>query len=290
MTTILTAPFEATITEPGVYDIPVDEYHRDPVVGGSLSSSGARMLLPPSCPAKFRYEQDHPGETSKRHFDIGNAAHKLVLGAGAELVVIDAANYKTKSAQDQQRAAHAAGAVPLLPHEYEQVQAMAAAIRGHEIAGPLLEPGSGWAELTLVWKDKHTGIWCRARLDWVRGGERTVIVDVKTTRAGDLDSISRFVADHGYHVQEAWYRAGAEALGLADRDTVFVFVFVEKDPPYLVTPVYLDPTALRIGTAKCVQALSIYQHCVTENHWYGHTDDLALVSLPPWVERNEGER
>lgn len=287
--TLLIAPFEATITEPGVYDIPVDDYHLDPVVGGSLSSSGARMLLPPSCPAKFRWEQDHPGDGSKRHFDIGHAAHKLVLGAGPELVVIDAANYKTKAAQDQQKAAHAAGAVPLLVHEHEQVQAMAAAIRDHDIAGPLFDPDGGMAELTLVWKDEHTGTMCRARLDWLRPGDRTVIVDVKTTRAGDLDSISRFVADHGYHIQEAWYRTGVETLGLADRDAIFVFVFVEKDPPYLVTPIYLDATALRIGRAKCQQALTVYRHCTTENHWYAHTEDLALVALPRWVERAEGE-
>ena len=35
----MTAP---GITEPGVYDIPATAYHRDPVVGGSLSSTGAR--------------------------------------------------------------------------------------------------------------------------------------------------------------------------------------------------------------------------------------------------------
>lgn len=39
-----------TITEPGVYDLPAEVYHADPVEGGSLSSTGARKLLPPSCP------------------------------------------------------------------------------------------------------------------------------------------------------------------------------------------------------------------------------------------------
>jgi len=33
------------VTEPGVYDIPEDAYHRDPVKGGSLSYSGAKKLL-----------------------------------------------------------------------------------------------------------------------------------------------------------------------------------------------------------------------------------------------------
>ena len=42
------------ITEPGVYDVPFDEYLRDPVPGGSLSTSGARLLLD-TCPAIFDY-------------------------------------------------------------------------------------------------------------------------------------------------------------------------------------------------------------------------------------------
>ena len=289
--TLLDARPEATITEPGVYDLTADEYHADPVVGGSLSSSGARRLLPPSCPAKFRYERDHRDEVEhKRHFDLGHAAHKLVLGAGPDLVVIEADNYRTKVAQAQQDEAHEAGAVPLLEHEHDQVQAMAKALREHDTVGPLFDPDGGWPELNLVWRDDPTGIMCRARLDLFRPGARPVIVDYKTTRAGDLDSISKFVADHGYHVQNAWYGAGVEALGLAGADTPFVFVFQEKDPPFLVTPVYLDPTALRIGAAKCRQALSIFQHCTDQGHWYAHTDDLALVSLPPWVERSEGER
>lgn len=170
------------VTEPGIYDIDVDDYHRDPVPGGSLSSSGARKLLPPSCPAKFRYEQDNPGPSQARHFDLGHAAHKLVLGVGAPLVVIDAANYKTKAAQEQQKAAHLAGHVPLLTHEHDQVQAMAAAIREHPIAGPLFNPEHGTPEVSLFWRDSPTGIMRRARFDWLPHqyeGRRLIIPDYK---------------------------------------------------------------------------------------------------------------
>ncbi len=34
------------ITAPGVYVIPADDYHADPVPGGSISASGARRILP----------------------------------------------------------------------------------------------------------------------------------------------------------------------------------------------------------------------------------------------------
>ena len=60
------------ITEPGIYEMTNEEYHSHRY---ALSSSGARKLLPPSCPAIFRYEQDHP-QPPKKVFDIGSAAHK----------------------------------------------------------------------------------------------------------------------------------------------------------------------------------------------------------------------
>jgi hypothetical protein len=65
-----------TITGPGVYDqVPEHVYHADPIPGGSLSSSGARKLLAPSCPALFKHDQDNP-QPHKKTFDIGTAAHK----------------------------------------------------------------------------------------------------------------------------------------------------------------------------------------------------------------------
>lgn len=280
------------VTEPGIYDIDVDDYHADPVPGGSLSSSGARKLLPPSCPAKFRYEQDNPGPSQARHFDLGHAAHKLVLGVGAPLVVIDAANYKTKAAQEQQKAAHLAGHVPLLTHEHDQVQAMAAAIREHPIAGPLFNPEHGTPEVSLFWHDSPTRIMRRARLDWLPhqyDGRRLIIPDYKTAHTADLDGLTKAVNQHGYHQQASWYLDGCRALGLAGDDAAFVFVCQEKTAPYLITIVELDSEALRIAAIKNRRALQLYAHCTETGHWPAYHDGIALLSLPPWALREEGE-
>src|SRR5690606_30614366 len=72
-----------TEVEPGVYDnVPSEVYHSDPVPGGSLSSTGARKLAT-ECPAAFKHWLDNP-EPSKKEFDFGTAAHKVVLGDGPE--------------------------------------------------------------------------------------------------------------------------------------------------------------------------------------------------------------
>lgn len=278
------------ITEPGVYpDVTAEEYHADPVPGGSLSSTGARKLLPPSCPALFHHEQQH-GREPKAHFDLGHAAHRLVLGDGPTLVPLDFADWRTKAARAERDAVRADGSVPLLADDYAQVQAMAAALRDHPFASRLFTPGTGRPEQTLVWRDQPTGVMCRARLDWLRakGRGRLVVPDYKTTRSAEPTAIQRAVHEYGYHQQAAWYLSGVHALGLAD-DAVFVFAFQEKTAPYLVTVVELDAMALRIGAARNRRALDIYRECTASGRWPGYRDDVAHLSLPPWAENRDIE-
>ena len=276
---------ETVAFQAGVYDaMPEDMYHGDPVPGGSLSSSGARKLLPPSCPARFRYETDNP-PPPKDYFDLGSAAHRLVLGAGAEIAVIKAPDWRTKAAKDERDAARAEGFLPLLTAEHEQVQAMAAALRAHPVASALFNPERGKPEQSLFWQDGPAGVWRRARYDWLpQAGarERLIIPDYKTTVAADLDNIAKSVARYGYFQQAPWYLDGAIALGL-DADPAFVFVMQEKEPPYIVTVIQLDADALRMGRELNRQAIGLYRRCSESGEWPGYSDGIPHVSLPAWA-------
>ncbi|CAM5249179.1 hypothetical protein SGLAM104S_01579 [Streptomyces glaucescens] len=152
--TITDAGAQAPAAGPVVRDdLTAEQYHADRT---SISSSGLRALLPPGCPAQFKYDRDNP-RPPKREFDLGHAAHKLVLGVGEELVFTEYEDWRTKAAREERDAIRYDGGVPLLAHEGEQVQAMAEAIRQHPIAGPLFTPGTGRAELSLYWTDRETG-------------------------------------------------------------------------------------------------------------------------------------
>jgi hypothetical protein len=98
-------------------------------------------------------------------WDIGHAAHRLVLGAGPDFAVIEHDEWRTKTAKAEVAEARAAGLTPIKPAEHEQVQAMAAAIRAHPLASVLLSPEFGLHEATIVWRDPVTGVWHRAMLD-----------------------------------------------------------------------------------------------------------------------------
>lgn len=279
-----------TVTEPGVVEgMPNDVYHADPVVGGSLSSTGARKLLPPGCPALFAYEREHPPE-SKLVFDLGNAAHDTLLGGGPEIVTFDFPDWRTDKAKAAAKEVRARGGIPILRDDRDMVDAMVASIRDHAIAGRLFAEGSGIAEPSLFWTDERTGVNRRARLDWLpqQTGRRLILADLKTCRSAQRDEFAKSAMNYGYHCQAPYYLDGVKALGLAD-DAVFVFVAVEKTPPYLVNVIQLDVTAMRIGAALNRRALDIYAECDSTGTWPGYSAEVELASLPPWYERAHEE-
>lgn len=276
---------EPWITEPGIYELPDTEYHADPVVGGSLSSSGARTIL--HCPAKFDYERRHGGRPPKDEFDFGHAAHAALLGAGAEVVVLDYRNYKTQDAQKAKAAARAAGKIPALPHEMDVVTAMTEAVREHPFAGALFQ--DGLPEQSLFHRDQRTGVMMRARLDWLKNrhpGRRLLIPDYKTTRSAHPDDVQKAIADYGYHIQGAWYkRVVCGVLGLAADDVAFLLVMQEKTPPYVVTVVEPATTSLAWGDQLTDHALNVYQHCTDTGRWPGYSDDVETRELPRYIEQ-----
>lgn len=277
-------------TGPGAYDIPEDTYHADLLVpGGSLSYSGAKKLLPPSCPALFKYDRDH-GQAPKAAYDFGHAVHSLVLGSGAPLRVIDAADWRSNVAKGERDAAYALGEVPLLKSDYAVVRAAAEAVAAHPIAGPLFGQ-EGVAEQSLYWTtDVDMGhyaerVWRRCRPDWQTRlpDGRPLGVDLKTCVSAEPHAISKAVWNFRYDMQHAGYVDGMRAAHGYDVEPAFLFVFVEKTAPHLVTVCELDGDAIATGRAANDRALRIYADCMSSDVWPGYVDDIPLITLPPWA-------
>jgi hypothetical protein len=269
-------------------DLSNEDYHADKT---SLSSSGARKLLPPSCPAKFRWEQDNP-QPPKKTFDYGNAAHAKVLGRGANLVLVDHDTWNTKAAKAEVAAVRAEGGIPLKRHEIEMVNAMADAIRRHPLAAALLEPAYGAPEQSGFWIDGPTGIRRRVRFDWlpsIQSG-RLIIPDYKTAADASNDAFQKALDNYGYNQQAAWYEEAAVALGLGGQDTELLFIVQEKEPPYLVNVIGIDFFAREIGRAKNRAAIETFAECMSTGHWPGYADhNPNYLALPGWAENRDKE-
>lgn len=275
----MTAPTETEVV-PGVYDIPAEQYHSDPVPGGSLSSTGARKIL--AAPAKFHHEREHGSRPQADHMEFGTAVHSIVLGDGPDVVCVDWDDWRKKDAQAERAEIRAAGGVPLLPAQYDQAQAMATAVHQHPRAAELLAEGE--AEQTFIWRDDATGVWCRARVDWL---SPLAVTDYKTCSDASLEAIQQSIYRWGYHQQAGWYLDGVRAVLAADLK--FEFIFQEKDPPYLVNTVQLSADALLLGAARNRRAREVYAECQRTGVWPGYGETTHYLSLPPWAADRDAQ-
>ena len=275
------------ITKPGIYDIPEDEYHRDCVpesLGGSLSSSGAKLLLPPSCPAIFDYQRRH-GKRPGKAMELGTVVHGMVLGTGQPVEVLDFPAFTTKAAKEARDKAIEAGSVPMLAEKYAEAVAIADAVRQHPVAGPLFDGCD--AEVSGFWRDGEFGVWRRCRWDALTPyGE---VADLKTCASAAPEDIAKAMYNFGYYQQNAWYRDGHTALfGEQPRD--FLNVFVQTEPPYLVTIARLPDEHVELGRQRCREALERYRDCTERGVWPAWSEDIIDIPLPGWAaKRTESE-
>lgn len=273
-----------TIPGPGVHDLTDEEYFGGPLARASLSSTGVRELL--VAPAKFRWNQQHP-QPPKRTFDVGHAAHQLVLGAGPELVLFPGTGANPEAWQKKDDIAHVAalradGKVPLRRSDWDAVHAMAEALLRHPHAPKLLSRGE--PERTLIWVDEATGVLCRAKADWLRPDG---IVDYKSAADASLTSLRKTVWNLGYFVQAAFYLRGFRAC-FPGVEPFFAWVGQEKDAPYLVQTFQLPEHYLAIGDRRCTEALERYRDCAQADLWPGYpADDIHEIEPPAWVRDEE---
>lgn len=177
-------PREWTVLEECVVpDMPEAIYHADPVPSGSLSQSGAKYLLPPYTPKHFAHYRATPRKASRAQ-QLGTAAHGRVLHIGAPVFVLpkEYKNYNKQAAQKLRDDATDAGIVPLLKHENDKIEAMAAALRDDPDVAALLDPDAGRAEVSIFWIDPETGVWQRMRADWIpepNAAGEVIVVDYK---------------------------------------------------------------------------------------------------------------
>ncbi len=282
---------QQTIPRPGVHTLTDDEYFGGELARTTLSSTGARELLKPGGPARFRHHADAGTVETKRAFDLGHGFHTLTLGAGPQPELY-AGTGKDPEAwrSDADKAAvaklRAEGKVPLRPKDFKTAVAMSEAVHQHPIASKLLRGGQ--PEQTLIWRDQATGVMCRAKADWLRPDG---IVDLKSAADASEDALTKAVHNHGYAVQAPFYLRGFRTLDIdhaIGRPPSFAFIAVEKDPPYLVHVTQLTERAMAWGDRQVSAALEIYRDCMKAGTWPGYpTDEITEIDLPGWVRTEE---
>lgn len=261
-----------------------------------LSPHGALKLL--KSPQRFDYDRSHPSAPTKA-FEMGHAVHRLVLGEGEELAVLDpavhglkrdgtladnpAATAGWKTAVDEARAN---GQVPIHIDEFATATAMADRVHAHPEAGPLL--ADGHAETWLYATEPETGQPIRLRTDFMtwRDG-RLWILDYKTMKDASREAFRKDAYKFGYYMQFVFTITAVRALELGDGPPVMVFVCQEKDPPYDVAVYEMDVDFWRLGVQRMHAAARLFQHCTALGEWPGYPPKIQSVGPPAWAFRDD---
>ena len=251
--------------------------------------SSSRLGLFSKCPAKYYYLETKgkdPDAPTPEALIVGSAFHCRVLEPEKfkERYCVapecDRRTTRGKAEWDEVRAANP-GKIILKNELGLEVEDMAKSVLSNEAAVKFLV-GNPFYERSLFWSDSKTKLLCKGRLDTYHETVQA-IVDLKSTRDASPAEVARDIFVRGYYRQAAMYLRGAQTLGIPARH--FIFIFVEKEAPYLVTIARLRDEILDLGFEENDRLLRRYLTCFETNTWPGYSDGCVIdIGVPAWAE------
>lgn len=280
------------ISKPGIYlEMTSAEYFGDPCTSPSLTQSVAKILLDRSplhawyAHPRLNPDYRHDDDTK---FDVGNIAHKLMLGRGKDIAVIDFDDWRTKAAKEAREQAATVGKLAVLGKHLARADKMVRAAREqleHMNLSHFFAKGDG--EVVLAWREGD--LWLRQMVDWLTP-ERGTFIDYKTTdMAAAPDGLGRIMVNAGWPIQAAMAERGLNALlGPAKRQ--FFFVVQEADPPYSLSVALMSGDAMMMGAKQIERAVEIWGECTHRNVFPGYPAEIVTPEYPGWHEQQWLER
>lgn len=170
------------------------------------------------------------------------------------------------------------------PGDWQTIHNIRDAVRSHETASILLDPDAGVAERSIYWRDKETARLCRSRVDFLNEAHGLAI-DLKTAASARYSEFTRAIHRYRYHVQAEMYSAGLRACKWPLK--AFVFIAVERVPPYGVGVYVLDSEARRIGFTQWRNDMHTYDQCKRLDEWPSYPPEVREIVLPAYAQRGD---
>jgi hypothetical protein len=277
------------IEKPGIYrGVSPADYFQDPCPEPSLTQSIAKVLLersPMHAWTEHPRLNPHWEEDNDKKFDLGNVAHALMLGRGKDFEILPFLDYRTKAAQEARVAAHDAGKVAILQHQFEQASDMVASavdqLASHEDSDAF---DNGCPEVMIAWQEG--GIWCRSLVDFLTDDLRN-ITDYKTKGVSVAPHvIGMHAANDGWHIQANFIYRGLNSLdpgGMGKRR--FRFIAQETEPPYALTVMHIDDHWMLMGHKQVDIATATWRRCIKNDLWPGYPAKGIVPEFPGYKEK-----
>lgn len=202
---------------------------------------------------------------------LGSGVHSLLLG-GPPLVVYPG-KVRNGKAWDQFQQDNK-GSLILSRSEMTRAVAMNAAVRSDEVANRVLFADGMVYERTILWKQSE-----RDRRCTPDAMNKSILVDLKTTRDASPDRFKWDAIRMGYAVQLGDYAAAFEDLnGYPPRDVYLVAV--ENKAPCAVTTWRLTPGTIDKGKRDAADYLQRLIECEQTGVWPGYSAGVLDFDIP----------
>lgn len=264
----------------GLYkEIPFQDYLSWPGV------SKHDLDLVAKSPAHFLAQEGTPLPVTPA-MRFGTACHTAILEPNRlmeDVAVLPSCDRRTKAGKELAAAfeAESSGKTVISQEEMRHINEMSMSVLLHPVAGPLITNATH-IEASATWEDVVTGERCRCRPDAIHPD---LVVDLKTTIDASRWAFASSMHKYRYHVQAAYYLSGLKTLGVIDETATFVFLVVEKKPPYGVALYAVQQEDLRRGELQYERDLMRYAQCKKENHWPGYSESIGYIDLPIFSRR-----
>ena len=258
------------------------EYRKHPAI------SRSELFKIKESPEKFKYYQEHP-EAPTPSLIFGQLLHSMVLQPETTPELFAAAPQIDRRTKEGKAACaifeEEAGDKTIVSADMvAQAAEMCAALDANEFVRKLLK---GKKEVEFFWNDELTGEECKCRIDCLTEvGDSLVIVDLKSTDNAETEAFMRSAIKYGYDFQSAMYSKGVEIN--TGKKPIFVFIAIEKNPPYSINILQADELFIRRGYDIFRELIGVYHDCKTTGNWYGYLGKFNAInslSLPAYLAK-----
>jgi exodeoxyribonuclease VIII len=253
------------------------EYHGSDELSRTTASD-----LTTTSPAKVKYERDNPLTYKGVPLVMGGCFHGMVLEPeclDVEYAIkpneIDGKSPLTKYYKETfaEMQAERPDAQWLKADDWKTCIGMAEAVLGNPVYThyasdvEAIAEGSGYFD--------YNGAKCKVRPDLYTSDG--TIIDLKSTQDASEAGFRKSVRNFGYDFQSCYYMEAMRALGLPARQ--FIFVCVEKSPPYLTATYTLTASEIDRQKPRMQKACTIWATCMETGVWPGYPQEVVTLDL-----------
>lgn len=276
----------------GLVEIDNDAYHAGP--GISKSHLDAIAEENGKSPLHYWHKYVNPERVRDEPtaaMVMGTAIHTAILEPDLlNQTVVCGLDIPKRSAADKAEWANFeaanAGKIILRAEDYQTVLAVRDAVHKHPVASSLIKDGQ--TEQSFYATHPETGELIKCRTDLVsNSGE--FILDVKSTDDASPEGFARSAANFRYHVQQSWYQDIFDII-YGEHPPYWMFLAVEKKPPYAIGIYYLPNEAVNLGGLLAQRDLRKIVEHKRNNEWPDYGTEVKELLLPGWYMKQAGAK